>query len=144
VITFAERETRQTVGYRVSERKDAEPIQETADSAPKAAKYHSDGNGAYANVSYYGKYFSHTDKSETYTVEGVNSDLRRYIPGFARRSKCFYRKIETVRAVMAVFVRAFNKFSLKKYETRKLMTHKSSSSSRLHKYKDSPFALIDF
>ena len=119
-------------------------MQEIADIAPKAASYHSDGNPAYAETLYYGKHFAHYDKSETYTVEGVNSDLRHYIPGFARRSKCFYRKIETVIAVMAVFVRAFNRFALKKFQTRKLANHRPSSTSRLHKYADSPFYLIDF
>jgi len=132
------------VGHRVSERKDVETIQEIADTAPKAATYHSDGNPAYAETLYYGNHFAHYDKSETYTVEGVNSDLRHYIPGFARRSKCFYRKIETVIAVMAVFVRAFNLFALKKFQTRKIAKHRPASSSKLHKYAESPFALIDF
>ena len=144
MITFIDRETRQIVGHKVSEDKSVETIQEIADYAPKAESYHSDGHSAYAETLYYGTHYAHFDKSETYTVEGVNSDLRKYIPGFARRSKCFYRKLDTVIAVMAVFVRAFNKFALKKYHTRKLAVHKPSSMSRLHKYKDSPFALIDF
>ena len=144
VITFVDRETRQIVGHKVSESKSVEAIQEIADTAPKADDYHSDGYSAYKETLYYGNHYPHLDKSETYTVEGVNSDLRRYIPGFARRSKCFYRSIETVRAVMAVFVRAFNRFALKKYHTRKLAQHRPSSTSRLHKYKDSPFALIHF
>lgn len=144
VITFIEREKRRIVGHKVSERKDAEAIQEVADRAPPADEYHSDKNAAYGKVMFCANHYAHHDKSETYTVEGVNSDLRTYIPGFARRSKCFYRSIETVRAVMNVFVMAFNKFALKKYHTRKLSQHKSSSKSRLHKYKDSPFSLIDF
>jgi len=144
VITFIDRETRQIVGHKVSASKDVETIQAIADAAPKAAFYHSDGYSAYAETLYYGNHFAHYDKSETYTVEGVNSDLRRYIPGFARRSKCFYRKIETVISVMAVFVKVFNLFSLKKYHTRKLAIHRPTSTSRLHKYADSPFSLIDF
>ena len=144
MITFIDRETRQIVGHKVSESKDVEIIQSIADTAPKAANYHSDGYSAYSETLYYGNHFAHYDKSETYTVEGVNSDLRRYIPGFARHSKCFYRKIETVIAVMAVFVRAFNLFALKKFHTRKLANHRVTSSSRLHKYKESPFSLIDF
>ena len=144
MITFIDREKRQIVGHSVSERKNAEAIQEVADCTPPAEEYHSDKNAAYGKVMFYGNHYAHADKSETYTVEGVNADLRTYIPGFARRSRCFYRCIETLRAVMAVFVRAFNKFALKKYHTRKLAQHKPSSKSRLHKYKDSPFALIDF
>ena len=101
-------------------------------------------NAAYNKVSYAGEHYAHNNKSQTYTVEGVNSDLRTYIAGFARKSKCFFRCIETVRAVMAVFVRAFNEFALQKYLTRELAYHKPDSKSRLHKYKDSPLALIDF
>jgi IS1 family transposase len=141
---FIDRETRQIVGHKVSDDKSVETIQGIADCAPKAESYHSDGYSGYKETLYYGNHYAHLDKSETYTVEGVNSDLRRYIPGFARRSKCFYRRLDTVVAVMAVFVRAFNKFALKKYQTRKLAQHKSSSKSRLHKYKESPFALIHF
>jgi IS1 family transposase len=132
------------VGHQVSASKDVETIQEIADTAPKAAIYHSDGYSAYAQTLYYGNHFAHCDKSETYTVEGVNSDLRHYIPGFARRSKCFYRKIETVIAVVAVFVRAFNRFALQKFHTRQLANHKSSSTSRLHQYAESPFSLSVF
>jgi hypothetical protein len=50
------------------------------------------------------------DKSNTFTVEGVNADLRHYIPVLARRSRCFPRKPETLRAVIAVFVEAYNRF----------------------------------
>ena len=34
------------------------------------------------------------NKSPTYTVEGVNSDLRHYIPALHRRFACFFRSIE--------------------------------------------------
>jgi hypothetical protein len=46
-------------------------------------------------------------------------------------------------AVVAVFVRAFNKFAFKKYQTGKLATHYSLN-IKLHKYKESTFFLIDF
>ena len=35
------------------------------------------------------------NKSQTYTVESVNSDLRYYIPPLKRKSKCFFRSIDT-------------------------------------------------
>jgi len=132
------------VGHKVSYDKSVDTIQGVADIAPKAESYHSDGYSGYKETLYYGKHHAHLDKSETYTVEGVNSDLRTYIPGFARRSRCFYRSIDTVIAVMAVFVRAFNAFALKKYHTRVLTVHRPASKSRLHKYKESPFSLIHF
>jgi len=44
-------------------------------------------------------------------VEGVNSDLRIYIPALQRRSKCFFRSLETMNSVFKIFVHAFNNFS---------------------------------
>ena len=44
-------------------------------------------------------------------VEGVNSDLRRYIPALQRRSKCFFRSLETMNSVFKIFVHAFNSFA---------------------------------
>ena len=55
------------------------------------------------------------NKSQTYTVEGVNSDLRHYIPPLHRKSKCFFRSIETAKAVFKIFIFAFNKFALAKF-----------------------------
>ena len=43
------------------------------------------------------------------------SDFRHYIPALHRRSKCFFRSIETMNAVFKIFVHAFNKFALAKF-----------------------------
>lgn len=55
-------------------------------------------------------------KKDTHNVESINADLRHYIPILARRSRCFARKIETLYAVVAVFVDAYNRFGLAKYK----------------------------
>ena len=44
-------------------------------------------------------------------VEGINSDLCRYIPVLKRRSKCFFRSLETMKAVFKIFVHDFNDFA---------------------------------
>ena len=85
------------------------------DNSAKASKYYSDAYSAYAEVCYEGVHTSLKNKSQTYTVEGVNSDLRHYIPALHRRSKCFFRSIETMNAVFKIFVLAFNKFALAKF-----------------------------
>ena len=85
------------------------------DNSAKASKYYSDAYPAYAEVCYEGIHTSLKDKSQTYTVEGVNSDLRHYIPPLRRKSKCFFRSIETAKAVFKIFVLAFNKFALAKF-----------------------------
>jgi len=138
------RNPRQIVGFTVTQTRSAEQMQGLIDSSPAAKNYHSDGLSLYRNLFYWGVHTVAPGKSETYTVEGVNADLRRYIPGVARRSRCFYRRIDSLIAVMKVFVTAYNRFGEYKSKHQVLASHKSTSTSRLHKYKELPLALIDF
>ena len=110
------REKRKIIGYDIAEDKSTERIQQMVDEAPKASFYHSDGYISYREVAYYGRFQHHFDKSETYTVEGVNSDLRKYIPFLQRKSKCFLRSLETAKAVLRIFVRAYNRFCEAKHK----------------------------
>ena len=94
-----------------------------------------------------GKYIRNIrDKSDTFTVEGVNADLRHFISGLARRSRCFYRSIETLDAVIDMFVDAYNKYGEWKHKYRKPVIHKDESSSRkhLHHWRDTPLSFLDF
>ena len=70
---------------------------------------------AYPEIFYYETHTYLKNKSQTYTVEGLNSDLRHYIPPLRRKFKCFFRSIETSKAVFKIFVHAFNKFALAKF-----------------------------
>ena len=65
------------------------------------------------------------NKNDTFTVESINADLRHYIPILARKSRYFPRKLETLRAVLAVFVDAHNAFGLAKMRFRKTRDPKS-------------------
>ncbi len=47
-------------------------------------------------------------KEQTYTVEGTNADLRCYVPPLARRSRCFPRHLEKLRALVSLFVTCYN------------------------------------
>ena len=83
------------------------------------AKYHTDGFCNYVDVSYPGKHIRNIhDKSNTYTVESINADLRHYIPILARKIRCFARKLSTLKAVVEVFVDAYNQFGLAKQKFR--------------------------
>ena len=104
------------------------------DNAPEAGRYCTDGFLGYVDVAYPGKHIRNIrDKSDTFTVEGVNAELRHYIPILARRSRCFARRLETLRAVLEVFVDAYNRFGQAK-----------------HKYRQTrhtgeiPFGIVDF
>ena len=90
---------RQIVGYDIEFDRSKEKIQTLVDNSPKASKYYSDAYPVYSEICYKGYHTSLKNKSQTYTVEGVNSDLRHYIPGLRLKSKCFFRSIETMKAV---------------------------------------------
>lgn len=134
LITMVSRNPRQIVGFDAAYDKSPERIQQIVDAGEEAKFYCTDGYTGYIDVVYPGIHIRNThDKSDTFTVEGVNADLRHYIPLLARRSRCFPRKLETLKAVLTVFVSAYNRFGLAKYQY------------RLHHPKgEVPFALVDF
>ena len=104
------------------------------DSAPPAEKYCTDGYLGYVDVAYYGEHIRNIcDKSNTFTVEGVNADLRHYIPTLARRSRCFARSLESMEAVLDVFVDAYNEFGVAKQRFRERYGNK-----------ELPFGIVDY
>ena len=134
IMTMVSRKPRQIVGFDVALDKSPRRIQAIVDGAPPAANYCTDGWSGYIDVIYPGEHVRNTrDKSDTFTVEGVNADLRHYIPLLKRRSRCFARTLETLRAVLEVFVDAYNRFGLAKYDHRLLRPTGAL-----------PFALVDF
>lgn len=134
LMTMVSRQPRQIVGFDIAYDKSPARIQRLVDGAPPAGEYYSDGWSGYVDVVYPGSYVRNIrDKSNTYTVEGVNADLRHYIPVLARRSRCFARRLDTLRAVVEVFVNAYNRFGTAKHRYR--LTHNTG---------ELPFALVDF
>ena len=116
LITMISRNPRQIIGFDVAFDKSPERIQKIVDSGPEADVYCTDGYFGYIDIAYPGKHIRNVhDKSDTFTVEGINADLRHYIPVLARRSRCFSRSIETLKAVISTFVDAYNAFGLAKY-----------------------------
>lgn len=90
VMTMVSRLPRQIVGFDVAFGKSPKRIQAIVDNSPEADKYYSDGWLGYADVVYPGKYTRNVhNKNDTFTVEGINADLRHYIPILARRNRCF-------------------------------------------------------
>ena len=136
LMTMASRLPRQIVGFDVAFDKSPDRIQKIVDNAPDAPNYGTDGWMGYVDVIYPGRHVRNPhDKSDTFTVEGVNADWRHYIPVLARRSRCFCRKLETLRAVIEVFVDAYNRFGMAKMNFRR---HRNSHSREL------PFSVLDF
>jgi IS1 family transposase len=134
VITMVSRDPRQIVGLDVAQDKSPQRIQALVDNAHDAKQYCTDGFLGYVDVVYPGEHVRNIrDKKDTFTVEGVNADLRHYIPLLRRRSRCFARSIETLEAVLNVFAQAYNRFGQAKAHYRQKKPKGSL-----------PFGLIDF
>jgi IS1 family transposase len=52
------------------------------------------------------------DKSQTNSAAGSNPDLRHYLAGLRRRSRCFSRKKEALYHAVKIFVYAYNQYQL--------------------------------
>lgn len=116
-MTMVSREPRQIVGFDVAFDKSPERIQKIVDNGPNANYYCTDGYFGYVDIIYPGKHIRNVNnKSNTYTVESVNAYLRHYIHILARRSRCFPRSLETLKATVSVFVDAYNRFGKEKFE----------------------------
>jgi len=136
IMTMVSREPRQIVGFDVAYDKSLKRIQSMVDSSPWAKCYYTDGWSGYVGVIYPDQHVQNiSNKNDTFTVEGVNADLRHYIPILARRSRCFARKLETLYAVVEVFVDAYNRFGVAKSIFRR---------GRDPKSRELPFSVLDF
>jgi IS1 family transposase len=119
IMTMLSREPRQIVAFDVDNSVKSECIQDMVDNAPQAENYYTDGGQSYLGVDFFGRHRRNVrDKSDTHNIEGSNADIRHYIAGLRRRSRCFFRKIETLKAVLSIFVHAYNKFGAAKLEYR--------------------------
>lgn len=81
------------------------------DRSPHAKKYYTDGGSSYLDVIFAGEHKRNIrNQKDAYTIEGTNADIRHYIAGLRRRSRCFFRSLETLKAVLTIFINAYNKF----------------------------------
>lgn len=111
IMTMMSRIPRQLVGFAVDKSVNSIAIQSIVDSVPSANNYYTDGNSVYCDVIFGGRHRRNiNDKKDTHLIESTNADLRHYIAGLKRRSKCFFRSIDSLTAVLNVFCSAYNKF----------------------------------
>jgi len=89
-------------------------VQRVIDSAPHAARYFSDAFNTYRELCWWGEQASMYEKSETYSVEGDNAELRHYLARLARRSRCFSKCINALTRAADLFVRFYNARQMKK------------------------------
>jgi len=86
------------------------------DEAPKAKCYYSDAFDAYDRLWYhFGRYEVSDGKSDTYSVEGNNAELRHYLARLARSSRCFSRCPIALECALRFFIYCFNSRQLYKH-----------------------------
>jgi len=111
IMTMLSREPRQIVSFDVDKSVNSVGIQEMVDNTLQAENYYTDGGQTYLGVDFLGRHQRNVqDKSDTHNIEGSNADIRHYIAGLHRKSRCFFRKGETLQAVLEIFICAYNKF----------------------------------
>jgi len=146
IMTMISREPHQIIGFDVQFDKCSFRLQGIVDNAPEAKNYSTDGNISYLDVIFPGTHIRNIrDKRDTHIIESINADLRHYISGLARRSRCFFRSLETLQAVLEVFIDAYNKYGEAKLKYRIPTKHKNPNNTKgLHKYQNLPFCILDF
>lgn len=122
-MTAVDRDSRCIVGWAVVWERSEEALQEILDSSPYAQRYFSDAYKLYLSGIYAGQHQGVKDKSETYSVEGSNADLRHYLARLARSSRCFSRSIDALRTAVQLFVYAWNRRQLVKRQFPKYPAH---------------------
>ena len=104
-MTLVNRKTREILGYDIACDRSLQRIQNLVDNASKAEFYFSNAFPVYSQICYDGLYRAINNKSQTFTVESVNADLRHYIPPLNRKSRCFFSFFfDTIFAVFKIFV----------------------------------------
>ena len=86
--------------------READALQPLADqtAALRPKRYFSDGYGAYKSLLYRrGEHAVALGKSETYSVESDNADLRHYLARLGRRSRCFSRSLAALARQVKLF-----------------------------------------
>jgi IS1 family transposase len=111
IMTMISRIPRQILAFEADNSVKSERIQAMADRMPPAQKYFTDGGVSYLDVNFWGKHHRNVrNKNDTHIIEGTNADIRHYIAGLRRRSRCFFRSVETLEAVLTLSIDAYNRF----------------------------------
>jgi len=107
-MTIVDRETRCFLAIQAVFQRSQDVGQQMLRQAP-AEQYYSDMFPMYDSLSYRkGYHLALSDKSETYSVEADNAELRHYLTRLTRRSRCFSRCIAWLNRHLKAFAHAWN------------------------------------
>lgn len=88
-------------------------MQPIVDDAPPAWQYCTDGFITYGALNYHqGLHLVAEGKSQTYSVEAGNAELRHYLARLAKHSRCFSRCLKALRNALKLFVHCWNRRQL--------------------------------
>jgi insertion element IS1 protein InsB len=123
-VTNVDRATRCIVGWDVLWERTENALQTLLDRSPQAKYYYSDEFSTYDTLIYYpGKHRALPNKSQTYSVEADNAELRHYLARLVRKSRCFSRCIHALWRSVKLFVFAWNRRQLYKRTFPKYPAH---------------------
>ena len=114
------------LAWSVSLTREADTLQPLVDQTVvlQPTRYFSDGYEAYRSLVYrQGQHEVAPGKSETYSVEGDNADLRHYLARLARKSRCFSRSLVALARQVKLFVFCYNARQLFVHRFPKLKAH---------------------
>ena len=112
-MTFVDRKTRCILAWRVGKQRSGTQFQEMLAESVQGHDYYSDDYDGYKTVLYWPSiHHPMKDKSQTYSVEGTNADLRHYLARLRRRLRCFSRCPHALRCAVKLFVFAYNRRQL--------------------------------
>jgi insertion element IS1 protein InsB len=101
------------VGWDVVSERPLPVMQALVDHAVPARQYYSDQFPVSSSLVYSpGQRQALPNKSQTYSVEADNAELRHYLARLGRRSRCFSRSVTALRQAIQLFVDAWNQRQL--------------------------------
>ena len=106
--------------------READTLQPLADQTAvlRPSHYFSDGYEGYRTLLYqHGQHAVAPGKSETYSVEADNADLRHYLARLGRKSRCFSRSLAALARQVKLFVFCYNARQLFQRQYPKLKAH---------------------
>ena len=101
------------MGWQVAPTRVFEVLQQVVDSAVRTKHYFSDGFPCYADVYYpNATYQAVRNKAQTYSVEGMNAELRHYLARLHRSTRCYSKSVSALQRALKLFVNAWNQCQL--------------------------------
>ena len=103
------------MSWRVVWERSDEVVQHMVDEVPNAFQYCTDTDGfsIYTGRNYHrGWHLVAHGKSQTYSVEGDNAELRHYIKCLARSTRCFAKRMDSLMRRVKFFVHCWNQRQL--------------------------------